>query len=263
MAHYSAQVPKQLYGYSLQFTECVRALLEAKGGSRVSVEVFEDVGVQDDGVETDAIQVKSGSGANPLTDNSIDLWKTIRNWIDQCNCLLLNPVHTSFTIYVNSKAKGKLCTCMSAATDLPSAQLAVARIRETFTDKRNGKLKGTLSHELKRHLNIVLDPDNDTLLTLIINNFSHRSGSGSSYVDLLTAFKQHPINDGYPARILFEAFRQFPKPSLICRLQAAKGLFLQPVGEQRNQYWLVEVGRRRLFQPFTPSSQKLSLAERR
>jgi hypothetical protein len=85
---------------------------------------------------------------------------------------------------------------MSAATDLPSAQLAVARIRETFTDKRNGKLKGTLSHELKRHLNIVLDPDNDTLLTLIINNFSHRSGSGSSYVDLLTAFKQHPINDG-------------------------------------------------------------------
>jgi hypothetical protein len=93
MAHYSAQVPKQLYGYSLQFTECVRALLEAKGGSRVSVGVFEDVGVQDDGVETDAIQVKSGSGANPLTDNSIDLWKTIRNWIDQCNCLLLNPVH--------------------------------------------------------------------------------------------------------------------------------------------------------------------------
>ena len=66
-----------------------------------------------------------------------------------------------------------------------------------------------------------------------------------------------------PGWISLEALSQLAKPSFVRRLQAAKGLLLQPIREQRNQYWLIEVGRRRLFQPFTPSRQKLGLAKRR
>jgi hypothetical protein len=54
-------VPSQYYGYSLQCTHCVYLLLDAQPGSKVSVEVLEDVAVEESSGEIEAVQIKSAS----------------------------------------------------------------------------------------------------------------------------------------------------------------------------------------------------------
>lgn len=197
MSASSAQVPKQLYGYSLQFTECVKALIDAPADAFISVEVFEDVGVQNPAENsTEAIQVKAGSGANPISDGALDLWKTFRNWIDQCNTLQWNPKWTTFTIYVNAKHKSKLCAQISEASNHESVQAALVAIRSRFIDGRTKKLKESLGGEVREQLAVVLDPLNDELLSIIVANFQCRFGNAAAYEDLLQRFKQFPIPDG-------------------------------------------------------------------
>src|SRR5215470_13727657 len=77
----SAQVPAQYLGYSLQPIRMLQILLGAPPGSFVTLEVFEDVGVQINGQRI-ASQVKSGLVKNPLSDRSCELWKTLANWCD-------------------------------------------------------------------------------------------------------------------------------------------------------------------------------------
>jgi hypothetical protein len=246
MSASSVQVPKQLLGYSLQFTECVSSLLDAKAGSVVSIEVFEDVGVRAEDGTIDAIQVKSGGGANPVSDGSVQLWKTFRNWIDQCNTLQLNPINTKFTIYVNAKARGKLCDLMSKAGDPASAKLAEDKIRETFTDKRGGKLKRALGEGVKKQLEIVLHPDNAALLRLIIERFSQRSGSGSAYVDLLSRFQQYPLKTGV-IEVTMVYIVGWTKKRLDELIEQSK-----PAKIDRNEFWqeLTTYSEKAVQQPF-------------
>jgi len=72
----SQHVPNQYYGYSLQCTHCVSLLLDAVAGSYVSVEVMDDVAVEDPEGEVEAVQVKSALKTNPISNRSIELWKT-------------------------------------------------------------------------------------------------------------------------------------------------------------------------------------------
>jgi hypothetical protein len=67
-------VPKQLHGYSLQFTECLSVLLDAGLDEFVSVEVLDDVALSSEG-KTSLIQTKAGTGANPVSDGAVELWK--------------------------------------------------------------------------------------------------------------------------------------------------------------------------------------------
>lgn len=47
----------------------------------VSIEKFDDVGVEN-GDEKKAIQTKSAlSDRNPVSDRAVDLWKTLYNWL--------------------------------------------------------------------------------------------------------------------------------------------------------------------------------------
>jgi hypothetical protein len=196
MSASEAQVPKQLYGYSLQFTECVNSLLDSPSGSLASVEVFEDVGIQTSSSETEAIQVKAGSGKNPVSDGALDLWKTFRNWIDQCNNLQLNPIKTQFRIHVNSKHKGKLCSLLSEATSSAEIKKASDTVSKSFIDGRTKTLKESLGAGITEQMKIVLDPLNQELFRLIIANFRHTSASSGAYEGLLRRFRTFPIKEG-------------------------------------------------------------------
>jgi len=74
-----AQAPGQFYGYSLQITRALAHLLRARPSQSVSVEVFDDVATSR---QTGQVleQDKSGLAHNPVSDRSIDLWKTLHNW---------------------------------------------------------------------------------------------------------------------------------------------------------------------------------------
>lgn len=61
-------------------TRSVAYLLRARPGQAVSVEHLDDVATQGpDGVVTE--QDKSGLAHNPVADCSIELWKTLHNWV--------------------------------------------------------------------------------------------------------------------------------------------------------------------------------------
>jgi len=147
MASSLAQVPKQYYGYSLQCTECVSLLLDSAPSSVVSLEVFEDAGVTSPDGKVKAVQTKAGSGANPVSDGAVDLWKTLRNWIDQVKAGALIASQTQFEIFVNSKAKGKFCTAMSEANSPAAIAAVILSVRKKFLDSK-GKLKASLTAEL-------------------------------------------------------------------------------------------------------------------
>src|SRR5580698_10711362 len=77
----SAQVPGQLFGYSLQAIRLLSLALDASPGTVLSLEVFEDVGTIDEAGNTVASQTKSGLETNPISDRAVDLWKTFSNWL--------------------------------------------------------------------------------------------------------------------------------------------------------------------------------------
>ena len=193
MTH-SSQVPKQYYGYSLQCTECVAALLDAEPGASISLEVFDDVGIASPDGAITAIQAKAGTGINPVSDSSVELWKTFRNWIGQINAGAIKAERCHFELYVNSNKKGNLCSAMTNASSAEEVQEIVSRLNKKFLGRKNKKVKAGIGTELKSHLEIVLDESNANTLRHVIARFRHRAGSGRSYSDLAAKFEKFFID---------------------------------------------------------------------
>src|SRR5690348_10998880 len=104
----SPQAPGQYLGYSLQQTLFLSLLLQAQKGDTVSLEFFEDVGVERESGERVAAQVKSALEGNPVSDRSVGLWKTFSNWIDAVKDGTLPPKTTTFWIYVAQNKSGQI-----------------------------------------------------------------------------------------------------------------------------------------------------------
>lgn len=77
-------VPQQAYGNQAQLTLVTWCLLKFRDAKSVSYEKDDDIAVESQGGKKTFIQVKSGK-TNPLQNGSIDLWKTILNWTNQCS----------------------------------------------------------------------------------------------------------------------------------------------------------------------------------
>jgi hypothetical protein len=170
-------------------------LLDADAGSPVSVEVLDEVALHSEGGKVHLTQTKAGLGANPIGDGSVELWKSIRNWIDQINTKEIDPKKTTFTLYVVASHKGKLCSLMSEAiTDREVADI-VAKVQAKFVTPRTKKLRRELGTEIKEQLEVLLNPENEQQLAAIISNLTYRHGSRSSYTDLHKKFAKMAIQD--------------------------------------------------------------------
>jgi hypothetical protein len=98
----SSHVPGQYLGYALQPTRLLSLALDAAPGSSLSLEVFEDVGVEEGSGERLASQTKTARDSNPVSDRAIDLWKTFSNWLTAISKGELDPSKTCFEIYLAS-----------------------------------------------------------------------------------------------------------------------------------------------------------------
>src|SRR5208283_5807945 len=164
-----SQVPGQLLGYGLQYSRMLSLLLESDGDAVVSLEVFEDVGVEGDG-GTLASQTKSSITKNPVSNGAEPFWKTLRNWLDAIRTgqLLLNE--TVFELYVFGEYEGEICTCFSNAQSESEANEALSKAR---------KLLSAGGKALPEHIAAVLNGDQPVLVELI-RRFRYRHGSGAS-----------------------------------------------------------------------------------
>lgn len=72
-------------GYLYQFEMALNLLLE-RPGTQVSIETLDDVVFEDNGNIHEIIQLKHHINTKkPISDSSVDLWKTLNIWIDGMN----------------------------------------------------------------------------------------------------------------------------------------------------------------------------------
>ena len=101
-------------------------MLDAPVDSFVTLEVFEDVGLETSDGQRTASQVKTGLVKNPLADRSPELWKTLANWCDAIEQAELDPAKTIFEIYVAKPQKGRIATLFHDARSANDAKAAIA-----------------------------------------------------------------------------------------------------------------------------------------
>jgi hypothetical protein len=200
----SPHVPSQYYGYSLQCTHCVYVLLDAPPGSNVSVEVLEDVAIEEGSGEINAMQLKSALKTNPISNRSVELWKTFGNWIRGVERKELNVETTSFHLRLGRKRNGAICESFAEASTLQSAGAALEKAKGEFF-ARKGKIRDGVSEELAGAVQSIFTPERLGLLQNIIVRFHLSFGTGYAYEELLNRLKTKLIDDDVAEDILLHA----------------------------------------------------------
>lgn len=176
----SPQAPGQYLGYSLQQTLFLSLLLQAQKGDTVSLEFFEDVGVERESGERVAAQAKSALEGNPVSDRSVGLWKTFSNWIDAVKDRTLPPKTTTFWIYVAQNKSGQIVESFSKAKSEDSARDAISAAKQKlwgsapkYPDKSN------VADTIKEYVQQVFNDED--IACQIIRKFTLVTASGYSF----------------------------------------------------------------------------------
>lgn len=165
----NTHVPDKLYGYGLQVRQMLYELLNCGIDSIVSIEKFDDVGVENGDKKT-AIQTKSAlSNRNPVSDRAVDLWKTLYNWL---LALKENELHldvTLFTLVINVNRSGKVVKWLNQANDEEEAEIVYRKIKEEFTGE-DGKYTKQ-SNSINDYVVAFLAEENKKYALYIIEKF--------------------------------------------------------------------------------------------
>lgn len=137
----NTHVPDKVYAYMIQSHHMLYELLNCEKGDSVSVEVFDDVGVEHPDGSRDAIQLKSAlSNRNPVSNKAIDLWKTMYNWMLSAETGELDPENTRYILFINVNKKGTIVDKFHSVKSTEEAIDAWNKTKEIFYDEE-GKLK--------------------------------------------------------------------------------------------------------------------------
>lgn len=196
----SNQVPGQFLGFSLQITRSVAHLLCAHEGQSVSVEHFDDVATSGPaGVVVE--QDKSGLAHNPISDRSLDLWKTLHNWVRAIRDGALKS-DTKFVLYVAQGHHGNVIDRIHAVTNKADADALVQALRIEFWGKApKYGARAKLPDDLAVHVNGVFHAKDDMLAHLFVN-VTLENGSGSPNDDLLPLIAAKAISEDKRDQVL-------------------------------------------------------------
>lgn len=165
----NTHVPDKLYGYGLQVRQMLYELLNCGIDSIVSIEKFDDVGVES-GDEKTAIQTKSAlSDRNPVSDRAVDLWKTLYNWTIALKEGELPLNFTLFTLVINVNKSGNIVTWLNQAHDEKEAELTYGRIRDEFLDGDGQYIKQ--SDSINNYVETFLEKQNKKYALYVIEKF--------------------------------------------------------------------------------------------
>ena len=167
-------------GFSLQATRFLVHLLKANPGDVVCLEVFDDVAV----VRVDGTlfveQDKSNLATNPLSNRSLQLWKTLHNWMELAESGVIDPNKTTFVIYAFIAAPGAIADAFHCASTADTATAAIAKARDELKlgdpSSKVDDPVATLAHQ-------VLNTDPQRLVA-IVKRFSIESGDGNPHGEL-------------------------------------------------------------------------------
>lgn len=166
----NTHVPDKVYAFMIQSHHMLYELLDCKKGDIVSLEVFDDVGVEHEDGSKDAIQVKSAlSNRNPVSNRSVDLWKTLYNWMIAVESNELDAECSKFIIFITVNKAGPIVKAFHEACSLDMAEKAWEDTRKNFYED-SGKQKD-IGNEYKDFLTYFYDTKNKALACKIIQKF--------------------------------------------------------------------------------------------
>ena len=157
----------------MQFPRALCHLLKATPGCTVCVEVHGDVATVLPTGEIIAEEDKSSINSNPVTDKSIDLWKSLSNWVDSVRAGEFDVCTTTFVLYRNRSGQMGLAEGFDACTTREQADQELLNAAPKFANVE-------ASHAIwPYYKNVVLD-HRDTLLDVIIR-FQLETGDLAGY----------------------------------------------------------------------------------
>lgn len=189
----SSTVPGQALGYSLQFTQMAAMLFESGPGGLISFEVFDDVGEDSaDGTRT-FVQAKSTLRGNPLADRSVELWKTIANWVDAIRDQPRDLLKPRFVIYVSRPVTGSLAEKFHAAKTPEAAIAAIAEARQVLLGSTDGLPDySSITPDLAEQAQRVFSAPAE-VVARVIQAFEIERGSGSPQTDFAQLLQRHYV----------------------------------------------------------------------
>lgn len=249
----SAQVPGQYAGYSLQSTRFLHRLLQASLGDTISLEVFDDVGVETpDGFRT-AEQSKSTRDANPIANRSKDFWKTLSNWITAVKNGQLDVAKTYFEIYVSKQVSGEIAEEFSSAKTDEQVEKAYLKARlllwgtsPTYSEKDK------LASSIQDFVNHVFETDKE-LVYSIIKNFSLLCGSGSPIQDVEELVKKHFISEASVQDVVIHGLGWVKRESDVLLEQKKPACISQEDFHKEMTAFTRKVDRQQILESYAPN----------
>ena len=178
--------PGQLLGFSLQYPRALLHLLVCDIEDQVCLEVFGDVGVTKEDGSKLTEEDKSSQNSNPVTDRSIDLWKTFFNWVKLAIDGTVDPDNTAFILYANKRGKKGIVDSFHSARNIGSA-------KKVFQNASRQLKTIDIKHEIYPYLQFL--KKNESVLYKIIEKFEFVTGSGSGIVEVRKAIRSKHVSD--------------------------------------------------------------------
>lgn len=186
--------PGQALGYGLQYTRLTFLLLDAPEGTFCSFEVLDDVAQQNISGKVVLNQTKSALTGNPASNRSVELWKSLHNWVRGIQEGIINPDTTEFVLYISKSVSGSIIEAFSNAKTESDALKAIELAKETLWGTGpKYPLKANLPDGLSKHANPVLEAKASIVLPFV-RNFRLEFSSGSPLEDLKAKLKCMPIS---------------------------------------------------------------------
>lgn len=166
----NTHVPDKVYAFMMQSHYMLYELLNCEKGDYVSVEVFDDVGVEHADGSRDAIQLKSAlSNRNPVSNKAVDLWKTMYNWLISVESGELDLDNTKYILFINVDKGGDIVDSFHSVKSQNNAIEAWDKAKEYFYDDQ-GDLK-EIGEEYRKYIEYFFENEKKELAVKIIEKF--------------------------------------------------------------------------------------------
>jgi len=113
-------------------------LLKKKPNGQISIEKFDDVAFENDDIVECLLQAKHHCSPKSLSDTSVDVWKTIRIWIDKMKLGALSASDLRFILITTASAQvGSAMELLRPGANEKAVKDAVSLLRTAAADSTN------------------------------------------------------------------------------------------------------------------------------
>ena len=113
-------------------------MVKKKPNGQISIEKFDDVAFEDDDISKCLIQAKHSIKPKALDDKSVDLWKSLKVWMDQLEAGTITYSETKFVLITTASANDESAAArLRAGASAEDRKLALQALRDAAVSSEN------------------------------------------------------------------------------------------------------------------------------